>query len=133
MAPIKLMENIGTNSEMKKGKTNIIKKPIQIKGPKNFKNINSKNNVKFDIHIDREQREEKEKENRKNIEKRKISKTNIENNSVFNRLTDNHQFLKKEKEMKLLDDLHNKHPCSFEPEINKISKLQEVNETIEDV
>ena len=51
----------------------------------------------------------------------------MNNNSVFNRLTDNHQFLKKENQIKLMDDLYNKNPCSFEPEINKISKLQNRN------
>jgi hypothetical protein len=115
---------IGTKSKVNKAKNKNL--PNKKEG-KNFKNINSKNKTKSEKNLHIGGKKEIKNIYIKNFEKRKNSHSNLDNNSVFNRLTDNHQFLKKEKEIKLMDDLYNKHPCSFEPEINKISKLQNRN------
>jgi hypothetical protein len=106
-----------------------------------YTNSNESQN-RVGMYLDRRHREEKERINQirterinqenKNIkDKPTISKNSKKlldqksnDKSVFKRLTDNNQFLKKEEDLKLLDEIYNQSPCTFEPEINQISKLQ---------
>jgi len=94
------------------------------------------------MYLDRRHREEKERINQIRTEKinqekktikdkptisknsKKLIEQKSNDKSVFKRLTDNNQFLKKEEDLKLLDKIYNQSPCTFEPEINQISKLQ---------